>query len=231
MKERPILFKGPMVRAILEGRKTQTRRVLKLQWTADHLQETSPGSGVWNELNQHWHGEIHKQNVCPYGVPGDRLWVRETWNNPFDLAEYPQCKSPRSCVYRADYVGDDWPWKPSIHMPRWASRITLDIKSVRVERLQDISEEDAKAEGVEPLDSERDEHDWTICPKCGGTRLHSGFGENYGVIFDIDCVECDTHKKRFMHLWESINGHGSWELNPWVWKIEFREFNNEGEKP
>lgn len=136
MKERPILFSGPMVRAILEGRKTQTRRVVKPQ--PAHI----PGIGTVLNI------DTITGRACPYGNPGDRLWVRETWaHRRWMLGD----ASPNpTTVYRAD--GEDLKgcarWRPSIHMPRWASRIALEVVSVRVERLQDISEDDAKAEGV-----------------------------------------------------------------------------------
>lgn len=152
MKERPILFSGPMVRAILDGTKTQTRRVVKPQFAADAIPVEMPAtdpaggwvvpghSGVW------WcDAAANPDDVrrCPYGQPGDRLWVREAWARTrvfgAEMVVY------REGDNRTDYGG---PWKPSIHMPRWASRITLEITSVRVERLQDISEADAIAEGV-----------------------------------------------------------------------------------
>lgn len=128
MKERPIIFSGEMVRAILDGRKTQTRRAVKMR---DGAQEYS----VYD----------FRRDCCPYGQPGDHLWVRETW------LEWTEGGCKETCMYKAD---DDpraqnfGPWKSSLFMPRWASRITLEITKVRVERLQDISEEDAKAEGV-----------------------------------------------------------------------------------
>jgi len=137
MKERPILFSGPMVRAILEGRKTQTRRVVKPQ--PAHI----PGIGTVLNI------DTITGRACPYGNPGDRLWVREAWaHRRWMLGD----ASPNpTTVYRAD--GEDLKgcarWRPSIHMPRWASRIALEVVSVRVERLQDISEEDAKAEGID----------------------------------------------------------------------------------
>lgn len=150
MKERPILFSGPMVRAILEGRKTQTRRVVKPQPDYVCQLEKMPFTG------QHW----DKRIKCHYGQPGDRLWVRETWAKPFDV---PDAKLQGRLTYRSDFrespvlgtvrsdgaMADRVKWKPSIHMPRWASRITLEITGVRVERLQDISEQDAIAEGVQ----------------------------------------------------------------------------------
>lgn len=144
VKERPILFSGPMVQAILSGRKTQTRRVIKGKgtWSVEEADDFSnrkwPGFqdeyGTWTDME------------CPYGYPTDRLWVRETH---YVESAGNQDEVGRFVVYRS--TDKDAPvskWTPSIHMPRWASRITLEIKAVRVERLQDISEEDAKAEGV-----------------------------------------------------------------------------------
>lgn len=146
-KERPILFSGPEVRAILEGRKTQTRRVAmeahgppKGSHAVRFHQSPFPGEEhVWCIYGT---GGFHKELKCPYGATGTRLWVRETWRDS------GESEGPESVVYRAD--GDDRGlWLPSIHMPRWASRLTLEVESVRVERLQDISEEDARAEGAE----------------------------------------------------------------------------------
>ena len=106
-------------------------------------------------------------------------------------------------------------------MPRWASRITLIVTEVRIERLNDISEADAIAEGVESIDTERFENfDWTVCPKCGGTRLHGALGTNLGFM-EVDCAECDTHAKRYRHLWDHINGSGAWEANPWIVAVSF----------
>ena len=140
MKERPILFNGPMVRAILDGRKTQTRRVVKPQ------PETKPHNGV----DDKWFSEYSDiknlgflKHTCPFGQPGDRLWVREAFT------EYPQ----KGLLYKADgcnkKLGVWWGWRPSIHMPRRASRIKLEVTDVRVERLQNISEEDIYAEGID----------------------------------------------------------------------------------
>lgn len=216
-KERPILFNAAMVRAILNGHKTQTRRVMKAQpepTPADYTGQ--PGHWFPCRLVQsmvHVERDLKKQNwglagtCCPYGDIGDRLWVRETFQGPLvdqqemekdptyfkDMERY---KTPEHCAYRAsgdscEYVDQDGDliqrWKPSIHMPRWASRITLEIVSVRVERLQDISNEDAVAEGI-------------------------------GTPLDIRYAALDEFKP----LWESINGAGSWAANPWVWVIEFK---------
>lgn len=146
MKERPILFSGPMVNAILENRKTQTRRVVKPQ------PERDPACGVWfpattAKRKRHYANEEHFRrglpiDWSPYGVVGDRLWVREAWQD-----------GNGGIYYRADGIHPG-PWKPAIHMPRWASRITLEITGVRVERLQDISNDDARAEGVPEWDGD-----------------------------------------------------------------------------
>ena len=189
MKERPILFSAPMVRAILDGRKTQTRRIVKNIGIVPGIGEILKGSDdikEWPEL-------------CPYGKPGDRLWVRETFCYHDDLAMY---------LYKADDV-TCCKWKPSIHMPRIASRILLEVVNVRVERLNDISEEDAIAEGI---------------------NLPSPY---VGIGMDGEVIESETiswmPSDYYKELWESINGPGSWDLNPWVWVVEFKilEVKNE----
>ena len=207
MKQRPILFSGPMVRALLDGSKTQTRRVAK----AKHLSWIE--GSVLNFLDGKWN-----QRPLPYGKPGDQLWVRETWQGPL-LEEYEvdadadwqsanrihQYQNPAHCAFAADggsppeFIDSDdniqRRWRPSIHMPRWASRITLEITGVRVERLQNISEADALAEGVSDT---------------GAKILDSVANEVTGPIAEYSV------------LWESINGPGSWDLNPWVWVVEFK---------
>jgi hypothetical protein len=223
MKERPILFNGAMVRALLDGSKTQTRRVMKPQPEPTPADYPGPAGHWWpsNEVQSMVHVEQAMQNkhggwggfvetLCPYGQPGDRLWVRETWA---DLAELSDGNYERQAIYRADdiemYGDEDEPvnvtapdmrWRPSIHMPRWASRILLEIVSVRVERLQDISEDDAKAEGAWP--------DPSIVRKVA------------------EHFKCDIFSVRpslaYRMLWESINGAGSWDANPWVWVVEFK---------
>lgn len=189
MKERPIVFSGPMVRAILDGRKTQTRRVV--QGSAKYGVALGLGNTcvIWDE--------------CPYGQPGDQLWVRENcWERPERTPKMMRegADTWEPYYYDADGLTESdvedfrrWGFKrrPSIHMPRLASRITLEIEAVRVERLQDITEEDAKAEGCD--------------------ASHSDYPNS-------------TKPKRtaFCSLWCSINGPGSWEFNPWVWVIGFR---------
>ncbi|MER1077210.1 hypothetical protein AAA612_04935 [Pseudomonas aeruginosa] len=203
MKERPILFTGPMVRAILEGRKTVTRRVVSPQ--PDFLGSMVDPNTPFKTLDAGLHARI----TCPYGEPGDRLWVREAWAAdaqvdaiaPSDLSQgepiwYPADLSVRQTGCSMISKGRV---RPSIHMPRWASRILLEITAVRVERLQDISEEQVLAEGVrgEPCDHARQ------------------------ACADIGCWG-DTAKGAFGFLWESLNGEGSWAANPWVWVVEFK---------
>lgn len=177
VKEHPILFSGPMVRAILEDRKIQTRRIFKFKET--NQTHSQPDKFQKEHFCLEW---------CPYGKVGDHLWVRETWKQGFFETKYSN-----GIIYKADkekalgmveYAGG---WKPSIHMPRWASRITLEITGIRVERLQDISGCDAALEGV--------------------IAYHTYNG----------------YKLKFEELWEQINGEGSWNLNPWVWVLQFKK--------
>lgn len=192
MKERPILFSGPMVRAILEGRKTQTRRVMK----------TPPDT---------FEDAASVLSACPFGKAGDRLWVRETWAEvPRVTDNGPKHKTKgdgTGATWRADWQGNPsgFKWRPSIHMPRWASRITLEITGVRVERLQVISKADAMKEGLEG-------RDW-LGP--------AQFTDDKGRTVHGDPVSV------FRELWESINGPDSWSLNPWVWVIEFKTVTGE----
>lgn len=196
MKERPILFSGPMVRAILEGRKTQTRRLVKADWIQSDRAplEVAPGF---------FHFWCSGEHACPLGEPGDLLWVRET-----HYLVRQQGKQD-GAVIEIDYKADPnheqrmcpQKWRPSIHMPRWASRITLEITGVRVERLQDISEADAVAEGIE-------------------------FDPGEGGVFHVSRVAggcwSDSAVGSFGKLWKSINGDDSWDANPWVWVVEFK---------
>jgi hypothetical protein len=192
MKERPILFSGPMVRAILDGSKTQTRRTFK--GTTEHK---GPYNPAYMEAHQQANGW---GSICPYGTPGDRLWVRETFAQ--DVAG-----CPGGISYRADHFDPkgDGPahpmkWRPSIFMPRWASRILLEITDVRVQRLQEISEEDARAEGVSDGG----------CLSCGNPEP-CGCGNPQPDARD-----------GFAWLWQSIHGSDGWHANPWVWAITFQ---------
>lgn len=202
MADRPILFSGPMVRALLEGRKTQTRRVLK-----KYVPSAGAGrvpAGVFVPSTPKW--VARDGYLTPQHKVGDRLWVRET----FTLTQHGKP------VYRADardQSGARWSsiapgdpggevlWKPSIFMPRWASRITLTVTGVRVEPLQDISREDAIAEGIE---------------RVGGGVLR---WENWAT--GIEGMHGMSPQAAYALLWNYINGPGSWDANPWICAISF----------
>lgn len=196
MKERPILFSGPMVRALLDGSKTQTRRIAK-GVAAVH---TRTGEALANA------DSVGPRVLCPYGQPGDRLWVREAWaqRGAWRLPEWPDADADdtywhgsNEVIYTATTAkpATDWRGRPSIHMPRWASRILLEITDVRVERLNDISNSDAEAEGIDYIRQ----------------------------IPDAD--ETLTAHELFEALWDANYGPGAWEENPWVWVIEFKKVN------
>jgi len=195
MKERPILFKGEMVQAILAGTKTQTRRLVKLTDT-DRVREI--------RSCRNWHlDDPNAAMACPYGQRGDRLWVRETYRfDGLDPNIGMKEKDPETVQYREDEDDEFVAWRPSIFMPRWASRITLEITGVRVERLNNISEADAMAEGV-AQDNQPDPCNNMWCVK--GTQVQGW----------------NSAKSACAALWESINGPGSWAANPFVWVIEF----------
>lgn len=227
MKERPILYNAPMVRAVLSGQKTVTRRALNAQ----ALKNIDYGVqlGECHELPSE--GPLHPNSIgyyndlCPYGQPGDRLWVRETWaragnGDPGYLtyrATYPDCLPPDlENIPPASEIR----WKPSIHMFRCDSRILLEVIAVRIERLQDISEEQAIAEGIIPV------------PKT--TEDSHQFWRDYHLSGDgTFCVS--TPKESFKSLWCHVAGGSfpkgeaaykasphSWDANPWVWVIEFK---------
>ena len=214
IKERPILFSAPMVRAILEGRKTVTRRALNAQ----SLKNIGYGVqlGECHELPSE--GPLHPNSIgyyidfCPYGNPGDRLWVRETcFINDYREAAVPvDERAECEIIYRADGL-PDWEgeeelirWRPSIHMPRWASRILLEITDVRVERLQDITEEQALAEGIIPHVR-------------GGWHWHPHDPSN---VDDWHQFGFKSPAFAFQDLW--IGTGGNWDANPWVWVVEFK---------
>lgn len=220
MKERGMIFNAEMVRALLDGRKTQTRRPIKWKQTRfTEIGEREDGSKwPWSEDAEHtcdfWH-------PCPFGAVGDRIWVRETFQGPLvheelfeEYSAYPEkFETPEYCEYAADggvrpeYCDLDdnlrHGWRPSIHMPRWASRILLEITNVRVERLNAISEEDAEAEGID-MEALYDSQD------C------------YDCIADHNMTGRPTVTGAFKYLWESIYGEEGWKSNPWVWVIEFK---------
>lgn len=211
MKEHPILFSAPMVRAILDGRKTVTRRVVKPQPVAGVRYPSVVATPRHNGLEDGHGRELRSR----FGMPGDRLWVRETWapqpGKEYTLTQpvYEGGKDPDKLCYRADEqplsAGEDAlcygvsVWRPSIHMPRWASRLQLDVVSVRLERLQEITEGDAFAEGVEA----------------------NPYVMADGTVDDMMSISAIAN---FAELWESINGKRpgcAWFDNPWVWRVEF----------
>lgn len=198
MREHPILFKSAMVQAIIEGRKTMTRRVFKTQPPTEYKR-------IKNVVNDLFTFENDMPPLgmftvkCPYGKVGDVLWVRETWapfirgdkdNGYIELIKFAADGFEKPFTHDKDYSELGWHKRPSIHMPRAACRLFLEITNIRVERLQDISEADAKEEGVK-------------IPMIGDTELAK-------------------YKTHFSMLWEQINGEESWNVNPWVWVVEFK---------
>lgn len=220
MKERPIPFTASMVRAILEGRKTQTRRVLRTipcGCGKRDIKEVQPFDGQGGCIGDGHTGEwwcarctsYEHRVFCAYGKPGDRLWVRETFCN-VALPGYPPVY-----FYHAD--GVEKPahvkhWMPPMFCPRQASRIILEVRDVRVERLNKISEEDAIAEGAKRNDAPGEEWD--------GSYLTQRYidGIEGAQNDEPHCSALDWYR----HLWQSINGLGSWSVNPWVWVVEFK---------
>lgn len=214
MKERPILFSGPMVRALLAGTKTQTRRAVK--------GEIAERDGVPTLNGQPLVECPAVLGQCPYGAPGDRLWVRETWAPHDELAH--RCGTEGRYYYRADddrKYETDGRWHPSIHMPRRVSRITLEVTGIRVERLQSITPDDAKAEGIQssPIPGRGDVY--LVAP-------HRKYCHEDGKVIDAaEYAGPSTTRspvRAYEALWDSINGTRDgfgWDANPWVWVIEF----------
>ncbi|MBZ7035755.1 hypothetical protein FMK35_25070 [Klebsiella variicola] len=242
MTERGMIFNAEMVRAMLSGRKTQTRRIMKVQPESNQLglllitdstKHSDIGKYHWAESNATGNHARSKLFSCPFGAVGDRIWVRETWailgNEDGCCIDWEEklCKADErsaariyraSCEQRPGNYGlwsipddADWKphtkdyqyegaWRPSIHMPRWASRILLEITDVRVERLNAISEEDARAEGI-----------------IDGGCLNCGEPEPCGCANpEPDATDA------FAYMWQSIYGQENWNANPWVWVIEFK---------
>lgn len=207
MKERPIIFSGDSVRAIIDGRKTQTRRPIKdVPRDAHTFCRVSDGWVIWcggrscgdQAEYDRFTAESYPEGGgirCPYGQPGDRLWVRETW-----AAHDTRALRRRYVHYRADDESayeTDGPWISPIHMPRWASRLLLEVTDVRVQQLQEISEQDAQAEGVEPFRT------------IGSARDKQWYPEGFRANFKLE--------------WDQLNSKvATWSSNPWVWAISFR---------
>lgn len=227
MKERPILFSASMVRALLDGSKTQTRRTITVPHRGAFALRDD-GSGWWPYQSDDGESVLCNDGneypmSCPHGAPGDRLWARETWrlwesgswcgSEPLDpdvvtgsLTAYdPEWLKTRPLEYRADGGDSDGPWRPGIFMPRWASRITLEVTDVRVQRLQEIDELDSLAEGIPEV------------PRCGCDvcRMTSG----------MCTADAGEQVRQYADLWDHINGKRPgcrWDDNPWVWAITFK---------
>ena len=211
MKEHPILFSGPMVQAILEGRKTQTRRVVKPQPIRKYAwYGCQDGMQFWTDDPQQGEKGNPDSRKVPYGTQGDRLWVKETWAtdslyNNLRPSLLPKRLPAGYLFYRADNNGD-YKWRPSIFMPRWISRIDLDILNVRVERLQEISKADARAEGME-------------------CSFHWSREEGE---YKFDIGSYDAYTANYRRLWDKLNGKTfPWDSNPWVWVYEFPKYSKE----
>lgn len=227
VKERPILFSGPMVRAILSGSKTVTRRIVKgrLEFVGGH-DEDHNDPGLWDSEWSYADGDPVplSELACPFGDPGERLWVREAFalsikGDPASFFEGDdESDDTHDVIYRASSDERPWtqyrensdremegkpippPWRPSIFMPRWASRLTLEVVSVGVERLQNITEAEAVTEGM-PV-----------------RRYTDGRG-------------VEDARFNFRQGWDTLHGNGSWNANPWVWRIKFKRVNPPETKP
>lgn len=230
--ERPILFSGPMVRAILDGRKTVTRRIMKPQPTG------TAGKSWPDEDRWAWPSNLARtmvdineaRGLCPFGSSGDRLWVRETWmpraapcgvesfSNGVIYAATPNAGGGYAVHARESHADQiarlskpGFTWRPSIHMPRWASRLTLEVVGVRVERLQEITEEDAIAEGAQRFDNLPSTHPY-------------GQDARWSMEAPTATDQClGSARMAFANLWDKLNSsRAPWASNPWVWRVEFR---------
>lgn len=212
MTDRPILFSGPMVRALLDGRKTQTRRILPVDpsWELDPCRQAAADAGhYWFTSDPEMPGSHH---VTPRFAKGDRLYVREAWSEVGSMdpglfitrADYPECV-PRH--YENVPPAEQIKWRPGIHMPRARSRLTLTVTDVRVQRLQECSDADAEAEG---------------CPEC--PQCHGIGWINSGPDGGWQCTAkgCgDAYVDQYARLWDQINGAGAWAANPWIVALTF----------
>lgn len=237
IKEKPILFSAPMVRAILDGRKTVTRRIVKLnRWGTVSIRQDGITYGCYldEKLGLAWrpfggsglvaYPQDKIESGCPFGAPGDRLWVREKWQSAYArgcwgtlfAADESFVQGKRQHTNGPHLNAEDrspaYPpkWKPSIHLPRWASRLMLEVVSVRVERLQEITEEDARDEGVGQF----------------VTGAREGNPDQYRATFrdlwDSLHVKRERGRKTHNKAHAELAKDFSWDANPWVWRIEFR---------
>lgn len=242
MKERPTLFSTPMVQAILDGRKTVTRRVVDPQPHNDEDGIRFPWATFFNSGNvftwdddgiggENWQANDYPNEnkyeqalrrtqhskPCRHGKAGDILWVRETWGELYDTCDHPELPDNPQERWSLGYVykADDYKhttdtdgfftgWKPSIHMPKEACRLKLEILSIRVERLHDITEEECFREGI---DADNEDYQAAEHYQIGGSPIQGG----------------SPAKFAFIALWQRINGQESWNSNPWVWRIEFKK--------
>lgn len=227
MTSRPILFSAPMVRALLAGTKTQTRRVVK----SESLQSSMTPLEILGALSPRMLKEATR--LCPYGQPGDCLWVKET--HRFDGLDPKIAIANRdadSVQFRADEDDEFVTWRPSIFMPRWASRLELELTEVRVERLHAITEADALAEGVAPavtlgyynILAEGGQNFQVVEGFVGGIPKPGDEWQGLRVehVQHIPAKQVGTARDAYRRLWEDINGPGSWALNPYVWALTFR---------
>lgn len=220
MAIKPILFNTDMVRAILDGRKSCTRRIIKPQWEECPHCKYVHNEYIYDKLAENVYCArcgypLKPKRRSPY-QPGDLLYVRETFIQA----------AAHIFWYKADdnsWISEGLRWKPSIHMPKEAARIWLKVTDVRVERLQDITEDGAEAEGMP------DSLDYPVnkayCPLCKGDGIIGTVDVHSLGHMDVDCPYCDSYRKRFENLWSSINQKSldsyGWDANPWVWVIEF----------
>jgi hypothetical protein len=231
MRELPILFSGPMVTAILEGRKTQTRRVIRKvgdEWRLAQPEFQVPGMAVYFTVD----GRKRLAVPCSFGSPGDRLWIRETYARLADVrtADPGSTALTQNAFYRADYPtglhhddGSEVKWRPCIHMPRVFSRIVLEVKAVRAERLQSITADEILSEGIRTPVTTRN------CPQGKGVPLIRASGKYAPVKYlEIGVATADQiARAEFASAWDALNhkrGFG-WETNPWVFVVTFERRN------
>lgn len=241
MKERPILFSGLMVRAILRGEKCATRRIIKPQppvfsslpyWIAHSTERSEVGKWKWTGGRSPTAKTVHGPIACPYGVPGDRLWVREScyihhvngpqgddghrWGSWSALPSTVNPDRTQVAYYKEGFDLSPPRWRPSIHMPRWASRITLEIETIAVQRLQDMTEADAIEEGADTLAQDSDFME----------ARYQVYLDRWHTWRADGCVGREpvgpTKLEMFQDLWVEINGDDAWRDNPAVWVVRFK---------
>jgi hypothetical protein len=248
-----MILRAEEVRAVLDGEKTVLRRQVKPQPDVDkrkHRWAMSLANGVLSWGKAPWrvsdpYNHYAEQSVrCPFGVPDDRLWVRETWQAwtpglpeyPFEQdliegpcgADYPDHNGTPEIEYLADRLDErgEYPWRPSIHMPRWACRLVLEVTDVRVERLQDITEDDAQLEGATRREwgDKRTPYEWTSGWSLDWSRVgrtETTRGGEARVVHPRD-ICLGSARMSFANRWIARHGQSSWDANPWVWRVAFR---------